>query len=87
MNKIRSDQDYANDLLLSEKMLCNIYATAASEAATDSIRTSLKDILGSQLDIQNQVLKTMARHGWYLADPADGIKVQQAKTIYGTFTL
>ncbi|MBC7960813.1 MAG: spore coat protein [Vallitaleaceae bacterium] len=87
MNSIRNDQDYANDLLMSEKQLCSALATAASEAATESIRNGFKNILSGQLDLQNQVFKTMSSNGWYQVDQADSTKIQQAKSKYSTFTV
>ncbi|PKM93200.1 MAG: hypothetical protein CVU84_17070 [Firmicutes bacterium HGW-Firmicutes-1] len=87
MNNVRSDQDFANDLLLSEKQLCASIAIAATESATESIRNGFKNILSSQLDIQNQVFKTMSSNGWYSVDQADSSKIQQAKTTYSTFTV
>ncbi|PKM49532.1 MAG: hypothetical protein CVV02_15495 [Firmicutes bacterium HGW-Firmicutes-7] len=87
MNPVRSDQDYANDLLLSEKQLCATISLAATEAATESIRNGFKNMLSSQLDLQNQIFKTMSSNGWYSLDQAESAKIQQAKTTYSSFTV
>lgn len=86
MNPVRNDQDYANDLLMSEKQLCSALATATSEAATESVRNGFKNILSGQLDLQNQVFKTMSSNGWYQVDQAEGTKIQQAKSTFSTFS-
>lgn len=86
MNSVRNDQDLANDLLMSEKQLCTTFASAASEAATESVRNGFKNILAGQLDIQNQVFKTMSSNGWYQVDQAEATKIQQAKTKYTTMS-
>lgn len=86
MNNMRNDQDYANDLLMTEKQLCTTFASAATEAATESVRNGFKNILSGQLDLQNQVYKTMTSNGWYSPDQAEMAKVQQAKSKFSTFT-
>lgn len=82
MNTIRNDQDYANDLLFSEKQLCSSYTTAATESATVNIRDGLKNILSTQLDNQNEVFKAMSKNGWYPLDQAENTKIQQVKNTY-----
>lgn len=86
MNTVRNDQDYANDLLMSEKHLCEAYTTAATEAATPAVRNRFKNILTSQLDVQNQVFAAMSSNGWYTPEPAQMDKIQKAKSQYSTFT-
>ncbi len=86
-NNIRNDQDYAHDLLMTEKQLCSALATATSEAATESVRNGFKNILSGQFDLQNQVFKTMSSNGWYQTDPAQADKIQQAKSKFSTFSM
>lgn len=83
----RSDQDIVQDLLYSEKQLCNTYTLAATEAKTEGIRNNFRDILTCELDVQNQVFQTMSAKGWYQPEQADINKVQQAKTKFSSFAM
>lgn len=86
-NNTRNDEDYAHDLLMTEKQLCSTLAIATSEAATESVRNGFKNILSGQFDLQNQVFKTMSSNGWYQLEQAEANKVQQAKSKFSTFSM
>lgn len=71
-------QDIINDLLIAEKNLCSIYSTAVTEASTPNVRENLKSVLTCELDIQNQVFKTMEQKGWYQTEQAERTKINEA---------
>jgi spore coat protein CotF len=82
----RSDQDFASDLLMTEKQLCSVYTTAATEAQCPNIRGELKNILSNQLDIQNEMFQVLSTKGWYQTEEAQQNKVQQTKDKYTSVT-
>ncbi|MDK2784453.1 MAG: hypothetical protein PWQ41_1806 [Bacillota bacterium] len=65
-----SDRDRLTDMLLLAKSVAGGYHTAALEAATPQIRSTLAQLNAEELKDLEVLFSAMERRGWYRPEPA-----------------
>ncbi len=70
-----SEESILTDLLIAEKGLVKLYATALTEASEAKIRTMLKKFVGEVADEQNKIFALMQKKGLYEVAPAQKQKI------------
>ena len=80
-----TEEDILTDLLLAEKALVKIYATALTEMSENKLRTLMKKYVGEVSDDQNQIFCQMQKRGYYEVAPAPKQKIDSAKEKFASF--
>jgi spore coat protein CotF len=65
-----TDRDRLTDMLLLTKGVASSYHSAALEAATPTIRSSMVDLHNKELESAEQLFTAMEKRGWYRPEPA-----------------
>lgn len=65
-----SDRDRLTDMLLSAKNVAGGYHTAALEAATPQIRSTLAELHAEELKDAEALFSALEERGWYRPEPA-----------------
>lgn len=73
------EKDILTDALISEKRATEQYNKYANECLHNSVRDTIIDCLGKELEIQDEVFHLMHERGYYPTPMADDKKVQDAK--------
>jgi spore coat protein CotF len=77
-----TDREYMDDILLTSKVISNLYHYAVQESSTDELHYQFKDILNQSLEMQHQVFSLMQQKGWYNMQPAEQQKINQTKSSF-----
>ncbi len=80
-----NEKDSLQDMLIAEKTLMKIYATALTEGASKGFRESLKELYDQASADQLSVFLQMTEHGYYKVEAEaqenkDAVKEKFAKT-------
>ena len=70
MDKKLTDRDRLTDMLLLTKAVAGNYHSAALEAATPKIRTSMTGLHRDELEHAELLFAAMEERGWYRPEPA-----------------
>ncbi|HHT70366.1 MAG TPA: spore coat protein [Firmicutes bacterium] len=65
-----TDRDRLTDMLLLTKAVAGSYHSAAMEAATPRIRSSMIALHGEELKSAERLFTAMEERGWYRPEPA-----------------
>lgn len=79
-----NEKDTLTDMLLIEKSLVKVYATALTEAATKNVRTTFKNNFTGATSDQYNLFCTMSESGYYEPAPADKAVVDKQKDTFET---
>lgn len=70
MDSELTDRDRLTDMLLLTKAVAGSYHSAALEAATPKIRTSMTGLHQDELEHAELLFSAMEERGWYRPEPA-----------------
>lgn len=76
------DKNLMQNMLLLEKGVCDLFMHGTIESSTKNINQTFNNALNDALSIQNNIYKKMETRGWYSAEPADQLKVDNLKQQY-----
>lgn len=74
------DRDHMETLLNTTKGACDLYLHGTIESATNNVHTTMNDVLGETLCMQNEIYSKMSQKGWYPSQNADQAQIKQAKS-------
>ena len=74
-----NDQMIMENLLLTEKGVCDLYLHGAIEAATPNVNNAFDQNLNESLTIQAEIYQKMAAKGWYANQQAPQQQVDQLR--------
>ena len=80
-----TEEDILTDLLLAEKTLVKMYATALTEMSESKLRTLMKKHVGEVSDDQNKIFCQMQKKGYYEVAPAPKQKIDSTKEKFASF--
>lgn len=76
------DKCIMENLLLTEKSLCDMYMHGTIESSTANIKQAFNKALNDSLCMQGDIYKTMSDKGWYPSQQAQEQQIQQVKQKY-----
>lgn len=76
------DKCIMEDLLLTEKTLCDMYMHGTIEAATPNVKQAFNKALNDSLCMEGDIYKKMSEKGWYPTQQAQEQQIQQIKQKY-----
>ena len=71
------EKDALQDLLDAEKLLMNYYATALTEGSCRPLRRQILKLYGEHADTQFSVFEQMIQRGYYQAQPAQKMTIDE----------
>ena len=74
-----NDQMIMENLLLTEKGVCDLYLHGAIESATPNVNTAFDQNLSESLTIQDEIYQKMAAKGWYANQQAPQQQIDQVR--------
>ena len=74
-----NDQMIMENLLLTEKGVCDLYLHGAIEAATPNVNNAFDQNLNESLTIQAEIYQKMAAKGWYANQQAPQQQIDQLR--------
>ncbi len=73
------DRSIMESMLLMEKGVCDLYMHGTIESSTNNVHQTFKSALNDSLCMQDAISTQMVNKGWYPAEQAEQMKVQQVK--------
>lgn len=73
------DKNRMENILLTEKGVCDLYLHGTIEASTQNIQNAFHTALNDSLKRQSDIYMKMSSKGWYQTEQADQQKIQQTK--------
>lgn len=73
------DRDLMENLLLTEKGICDLYLHGAVESSTVNVNQTFSTALKDSLTMQGDIYKKMSEKGWYPSQNAPEQQIQQVK--------
>lgn len=73
------DKCIMENLLLTEKGVCDLYMHGAIESPTANVHQVFNQALNDSLCIQDRIYKEMSAKGWYQTEQAEQQKIQKVR--------
>ncbi len=73
------DKCIMENLLLTEKGVCDLYMHGAIESPTANVHQAFNQALNDSLCIQDRIYKEMSAKGWYQTEQAEQQKIQKVR--------
>ncbi len=73
------DKCIMENLLLTEKGVCDLYMHGAIESSTANVHQAFKKALDDSICMQDSIYKEMSAKGWYQMEQAEAQKLQKVK--------
>ena len=76
------DKNIMENLLLTEKGVCDLFLHGTIESATANVHQTFSTALNDSLAIQDELYKAMSQKGWYPTEKAQEQQIQKVKQKY-----
>lgn len=76
------DKCIMENLLLTEKGVCDLYMHGTIESSTADVHQTFNQALSDSLCMQDGIYKQMSARGWYQTEQAEQEKLQKVKNQY-----
>lgn len=73
------DKCIMENLLLTEKGVCDLYMHGAIESPTANVHQVFNQALNDSLCMQDRIYKEMSAKGWYQTEQAEQQKIQKVR--------
>lgn len=73
------DKCIMENLLLTEKGVCELYMHGTIESSTANVHQAFSQALNDSLCLQDSIYKEMSANGWYQTEQAEQQKMQKVK--------
>jgi len=77
--KAMDDKCIMENLLLTEKGVCDLYVHGTIESSTTNVHQTFNQALNDSLCLQDDIYKQMSARGWYQTEQAEQQKIQKVK--------
>lgn len=78
------DKCIMENILLTEKGICDLYLHGTIESATPNVNQTFHSALNDSLTMQSDVYKEMSQKGWYPSESAPEQQIQKTKQKYSS---
>lgn len=76
------DRCIMENLLLTEKGVCDLYVHGAIESSTAGVHQAFNSALKDSLCMQDDIYKKMSAKGWYATEQAEQQQMMKVKNKY-----
>lgn len=73
------DKSIMENLLMTEKGVCDLYLHGTIESGTANVHQAFSTALNDSLCMQDQVYQKMSEKGWYPTESAEQQQIQKVK--------
>ena len=73
------DKCIMDNILLTEKGVCDLFLHGTIESSTANVHQAFNTALNDSLCMQDELYKKMAQKGWYPTEQAEEQKIQKVK--------
>lgn len=76
------DKQIMENLLLTEKGVCDLFLHGALESATGSVHQAFSTALNDALCMQDEIYRKMSQKGWYPSEKAEQKQILKVRDKY-----